>query len=472
MPPTANDVLAARRGLVVAPAGCGKTELIVETLKVHSGHPALILTHTNAGVAALRDRLARASVSTRRFRLATIDGWALRLVSTYPFRTGSVIDLTANIDYLFVRELAANLLTSHALNDVLNATYSRILVDEYQDCSIRQHTIIVALAEQMPTCVFGDPLQAIFGFGDDPLAAWSTVTATFPQIGELDIPWRWKKVGADDLGNWIRVVRQQLETTQPINLITSCQRVVWKALTGNFATDIQAQTQAQSNIKRQIGEKLLVIGDAAKITSRHEYARRAYGVAVVEPVELGDLVIHANLIDGRIGEPLLDAVLTFAGKVMTGINVSSLKKRLRTLSRGVNRTPATEEEIAAGKVFNNGGLREAIAFLRSLREGDGRRIFRRFLLGAMLETIDQACASTTQSVTSAAVAVREQRRHLGRRIPNRAIGSTLLFKGLEADHVLILNADEMNKTHLYVALSRGVKSLTIFSKNQILRPCR
>lgn len=79
------DLLAIQRGLVIAPAGCGKTQLIVEALKRHAGDkPILVLTHTNAGVAALRSRLDRAKVQPGRYRLSTIDGFAIRLVGMFP----------------------------------------------------------------------------------------------------------------------------------------------------------------------------------------------------------------------------------------------------------------------------------------------------------------------------------------------------------------------------------------------------
>jgi superfamily II DNA or RNA helicase len=60
------DLLAINRGTVTAPAGCGKTHLIAEALKRHgAAKPILILTHTNAGVAALRGRLDKAGVPPR-----------------------------------------------------------------------------------------------------------------------------------------------------------------------------------------------------------------------------------------------------------------------------------------------------------------------------------------------------------------------------------------------------------------------
>ncbi|WP_240535726.1 UvrD-helicase domain-containing protein, partial [Bradyrhizobium sp. STM 3809] len=81
------DLLDIKRGTVTAPAGCGKTHLIAEAItKAGPSKPILVLTHTNAGVAALRGRLERARVPATAYRLSTIDGWAMRLVATFPKR--------------------------------------------------------------------------------------------------------------------------------------------------------------------------------------------------------------------------------------------------------------------------------------------------------------------------------------------------------------------------------------------------
>jgi hypothetical protein len=83
------DLLAINRGTVTAPAGCGKTHLIAKALPHHSEpKPILVLTHTNAGVVALRGRFDREGVFGKTYRLCTIDGWAMRLISTFPQRSG------------------------------------------------------------------------------------------------------------------------------------------------------------------------------------------------------------------------------------------------------------------------------------------------------------------------------------------------------------------------------------------------
>ena len=67
------------------------------------------------------------------------------------------------------------------------------------------------------------------------------------------------------------------------------------------------------------------------------------------------------------------------------------------------------------------------------------------------------------------VRARESLRQRGdTRIPNLAIGSTLLLKGLEADHSLIIDVNNMNSQNLYVALSRGAKTISIASATATL----
>lgn len=72
MPPEYN-LFAFRRGAITTPAGCGKTQLIADTLSQHTGaKPVLILTHTNAGVTTLRLRMQKAAEGSCSFAEATV----------------------------------------------------------------------------------------------------------------------------------------------------------------------------------------------------------------------------------------------------------------------------------------------------------------------------------------------------------------------------------------------------------------
>ncbi len=55
-------------------------------------------------------------------------------------------------------------------------------------------------------------------------------------------------------------------------------------------------------------------------------------------------------------------------------------------------------------------------------------------------------------------------------LPKRAVGSTLLLKGLEAEVAVILNADALDARNLYVAMTRGSKVLMICAQTPTLAP--
>jgi len=70
---------------------------------------------------------------------------------------------------------------------VLFASYSRVIVDEYQDCDPDQHAVVCHLATILPTVVLGEPMQEIFNWrGNHP--DWDRdVVGKFPLAAELDL---------------------------------------------------------------------------------------------------------------------------------------------------------------------------------------------------------------------------------------------------------------------------------------------
>jgi hypothetical protein len=89
------DLLGVRRGVVIAPAGCGKTQFLVGSVKVNPSGRVLVLTHTRAGVAAIRERLRKAGVAQQSFRVATLDAWSAWLALRFPKTSGFVPTGTA-----------------------------------------------------------------------------------------------------------------------------------------------------------------------------------------------------------------------------------------------------------------------------------------------------------------------------------------------------------------------------------------
>ncbi len=147
----------------------------------------------------------------------------MRLVAMFPQRSAvaSAVLLLQNpgADYPAIRMAARHLLQSGHLNEVLAASYAHLIVDEYRDCNLVQHDLVTALSVVLPTCVLGDPMQAIFGFRGNQLVDWNThVLPHFPAIGELNQPWRWTNAGKPEFGQWLLECRRILTAGGGIDL--------------------------------------------------------------------------------------------------------------------------------------------------------------------------------------------------------------------------------------------------------------
>lgn len=473
MPPNDIDILAIDRGTVAAPAGCGKTHLIAEALTRHADHKrVLILTHTNAGVVALRGRLNRARVPPKAYRLATIDGWAMRLISMFPARSAHAHNLLmlANPkgDYPRIRVAASNLLEAGHVCDILAASYSRLIVDEYQDCSIGQHRLVAYAAGTLPTCVLGDPMQAIFGFGTDHLAKWNEdVCAYFPLVGELVTPWRWINANAEPLGQWLLDVRARLLRAEPIDLRAAPSSVNWVELDGT--DDRQRQRAAALVRSRGSNEYVLIIGDSMNSDSRHKFACQTPGAATVEAVDLRDLISFARAFD--LNTPDAPELLAqFAQRVMSNVGAADLIRRVRSLIQGTARKPPTEVERVMLAFVQAPSHRAAADVLVAIGKENDVRAYRPAVLRACIQALELCGGTNGPSLYDAAIRMREQNRLVGRPLPRRAVGSTLLLKGLEAEVAVILNADSLDARNLYVAMTRGSHALTVCSQYPVLSP--
>ena len=467
------DLRSIQRGTITAPAGCGKTHLIADTLRLNAGSkPILVLTHTNAGVAALRGRLDRATVPPRSYRLATIDGWAMRLIRTFPVRSGhdpEILDLDRpGHDYPIIQQAAANLVSQHHINRVLSATYSHLLVDEYQDCAIAQHELIVNLSSVLPTCVLGDPLQAIFGFRGSRMPSWDNeVCKHFPVAKELSRPWRWINAHSEDLGLWLLDVRQRLLSGDSVDLSAGPASVLWFNLVKG--QEYTTQLKAAKLRPPSTHDSVLIIADQTNRESQRKIARSTPGAVTVEAVDLHDLVAFGrSFLPNRPNA--LKRLLTFAGSVMTAVGAPQLMQRIHSLKQGRAIKPATAVEQAALEFLRLRSYGAAKDLLVQLRAQPSARLYRSTIYWSAIRALRLCSVSGMLTLHDASIRIREQNRIVGRPLPRRAVGSTLLLKGLEAEGVVILDADGLDARNLYVAMTRGSKMVAVCSREQVLSP--
>lgn len=465
------DIFASKRGTVTAPAGCGKTQLIADSLASWvADKPVLILTHTNAGKGALQSRLARAEVPSHSYRVSTIDSWAIRTVSKFPVRAAcnpQILRLESpERDYPEVRNACWRLLAGRHIEDALEASYSRLIVDEYQDCSIPQHNIIGWLASVLPTTVLGDPLQAIFDWRE-PTVDWTAhVHALFPALGELATPWRWRNVGCDRLGLWLLQCRAALLAGGRIDLRAAPPEVVWVQV--NPATAHAQRAQAARVTPPTAGDTVLVIGDSRRPADQRAMASQTPGATAVDAVDMRDLTAFGrnfNLADANA----LERLIGFCGEMMTNLAAGALLGRVAVLARGAERRAAEPHELAALQFAQNPSWTSALAAVQAMMRAPQVRVYRPEVLRVFLAALQRA-STGAGTFYDAVVAAREHNRHRGRPVSRRAVGSTLLLKGLEADVAVILDPSAMDAKHLYVALTRGAKQLVVCSEHPIIEP--
>jgi DNA helicase-2/ATP-dependent DNA helicase PcrA len=460
------DLLAINKGAVTAPAGCGKTQLIASALLRHAASkPILVLTHTNAGVAALRGRLDRASVAPSRYRLATLDGFAMRLISTFPARSGhdpEILRLTTpKSDYPGIRDAAVALVSEGHLNDIIPATYDRLFVDEYQDCSLIQHALTACIAETIPAVVLGDPMQAIFGFKGNTLVDWDEdVKAYFGSAGELATPWRWINAKEEAFGRWLLAVRQRLLAGETIDLATAPKNVVHVVLDGT--DDHKARLKACLTKAPTADGCVLIVADSTKPAEQRRFASQTPGAVTAESVDMRDLVEFADGFDLN-DERALEQIVRFAARVMTNVGPDDLLARVASLQSGKARKVPSEVEAAALQFAGAPRYERAAALLAAISKDAGVRTHRPPVLRGCHKMLQLCGVPDGPTPYEAAVQVREQARLIGRPLAKRTVGSTLLLKGLEADVSVILNPELMDAQHLYVAMTRGARRLVICS---------
>jgi hypothetical protein len=459
------DLVQARRLIsdapchVVLPAGCGKTEVVASVAAAAwaDGQRVLLLTHTHAGIDALRARLAVFRVPRSAVGLTTIASWTRRLVTSYP--AAAECD-AANSDWSQVCAGAGRALSNPHLAAMVRGSYDLVLVDEYQDCTRPQHMVVLALNELRPVIVFGDPLQAIYSFGNEPLVSFAEMrplrAVSLPCVG-----WRWRGRN-DHLGEYLFQARDALLAGSPVDLRTdglnwieatpeNTRKALWKSVSATGDVTVLARFDAQCEaIAKRLGGRF----------------------DVMEDIEGTRLVRTAAIIDEADGARPAGAVLALAKASMAKLP-TTLTNKLKSLQAG--RFPAFR---AGTPVY---------APLRRLQEFAERPDAQSLLV--VLDELDrvggvvcrhEACSDFrravlvwhqgAESLSDAVRAVRDRNRIFGRRVARRTVSRAVLVKGQEFDHCIVTTPEEMTPEELYVAMTRGTRSLTVLSPDPILRP--
>lgn len=468
---------------VVMPAGAGKTHLLAATSKqiVANGGNVLVLTHTNAGVYAINVRLKRFGV-TKGAQVSTLTSFAFRLARSYPvlgdMRVPKVVVPEDSQKYV---QAATKVTAAVHIKAVLAASYTHVLVDEYQDCNRDHHALVLKLKEAIPNIgILGDNLQAIFGFAE-PLPAWADVLTEFPEHTAIKPePHRWAGHN-EELGTWLLKVRDYLKPGQVLDLananfptgvkftnmagnpggVAAAAREALKlpddetvliisARNHQNARSIAADLHGSYTVMEEIAGKFMADWLAKLVATDppayahwlFEFTKRCHcGHGILDPNPLGK-----RYQDGRVGADLLK----------TSSKREGAKVAIEALDRVVVNPTLAELSAAMDTIPGSTGLQ--------LHSHEAWYDVRTAIRGAIANGNDKSV------LLDELAKARDVLRHPGRRERRRIISRTLLVKGLEYDHVIVADAaNHLEVNDFYVALTRARKSIHILGTADIIR---
>lgn len=458
----ADRLLKAAPCSVEIPAGTGKTHLLAAAAAVaaEKGKRSLILTHTNAGVDAIRKRLRMFGVPPTLFRVDTITSWAFSLVRSYAEIAGiSVTDIpdwAQSENYLTA---ASTVVRSDAIAEVHSLSFDHLFVDEYQDCTLVLHEFVLALAGAVPkSVILGDRLQAIFTFAG-PMATWSGhILPNFPEYSLEVEPHRWRNDNLE-LGRWLLEVRSELvegrvfdfadHTVPGLNYVAASGPKTLAAVANSF---------------RDFDDTVVLLDKWPNDVANH--ASRLGGTySVMED-------IGGNFMRGQLqnlpaeGDSKLAwwfAVFAKACVVgLSGLDATVLRRLAQDQSITHYKRAGIEPVLTAlDQLRQQPTYAQLETTADIIRKTKGLRVYRWEAWNDTHEAI-RLTAENGDSAIQNLARVRDRLRRSGRRKDNRIASRTVLVKGLEYDHVIIADLNKMqDPCNLYVALSRARKSVTI-----------
>ena len=458
--PEPSDLASSGNAAIVAPAGHGKTELIGKVAAL--GRRSLILTHTHAGVHAIRSRLKRLGIEHSAVAVDTIAGWSTRYSHSFPGTAQPPPDPPENAQHWDQLYRGASLtLDVSAVREIVEASYDRVLIDEYQDCGRLQHDLAKAMSSIVPTVIFGDPMQGIFEFAGATLRWEDEIHPHFPYSGTLPVPHRWKDSNPA-LGEWIAETREKLIRGERIDLMDP--RIAFRESDDAFdmgtlfeGIDGKDGTFAAIHCNKGLCYKL------AKAAGG--------GYQAIEEIAANRLRQFARHWDLATGS----------------------QSRLHALSSLLNecflmRSPAEGEGVAPEEAAINEALQSIAAgvavgseieaaqqMLALSRKHPRWKLYRNELWRDADRAATEVAVGRAATMTDAVANIRTRVSVAGRRLPKRTVSTPLLLKGLEFDHVVVPDAVHFGRESqaqaklFYVAISRATRSLTISAPDRYLQ---
>jgi DNA helicase-2/ATP-dependent DNA helicase PcrA len=447
---------------LIAPAGYGKTEILTKAVAMSDNGRQLVLTHTHAGVRSIRQRLQKYGVPDKNFYLNTIAGWALWIASSYKIISElKEINPFDNNTWKLVYPAALEVLRNKQIRKVISISYSGVYIDEYQDCTLDQHRFIIELSTILPCRILGDPLQGIFDFDDETVNWTEHVSPIFDRLPDLTIPWRWNKTNPR-LGQWLDHTRQNLINGEMIdfsnyygggidrqNQLKICRGYLSSA---GSTVAIRKLPNMAHTIAQQLGGRFCSMEEMEANTLRNWFQKYD------QTDEVFDKAILLIEITSKCWTKVSTSLNSIKGKLeRKDKNVGRLRNNVNVFEKLIN-------------FINYQSSKSAIEALEACASVDNAYLYRKELWAALLRTFEVFETDEFESLSDALWYIRNRTSKFGRVVDYRTVSRTLLVKGLEFQHVIVLDATELEDAkNFYVAITRGSHSLMILSPKRTIQ---
>jgi DNA helicase-2/ATP-dependent DNA helicase PcrA len=214
-------------------------------------------------------------------------------------------------------------------------------------------------------------------------------------------------------------------------------------------------------------------GDAQHKAKCHNLANQTGGrFSSIEEIEGKAMFSFIRKLESaRSNSEYLMHAIAFAAECMTAVraNLSAATQRGELVRiRPGTRNPLVGE--AANQVLAAPTAVRLLDFLNAIKHCEGVHCGRADLFYRLVAVLRKQVLNPGLSLGEAAEEFQAEFRHRGRPIGKRLIGTTLLLKGLEFDHGIVLDAASLTAKELYVALTRGSRSVTILTTSATLQP--
>ncbi|MBZ0299111.1 MAG: hypothetical protein K8J31_05190, partial [Anaerolineae bacterium] len=207
----------------------------------------------------------------------------------------------------------------------------------------------------------------------------------------------------------------------------------------------------------------------------HKFASSLRGnYQSIEDMDAKDLLSWAKKFDRAKGNNRAVEIIDFMANCATQISTELKTIKGKFKNRGIPDISGIRKHRDIAdlllSITNNDNYIGYDSVLAKMKQIENIHVYRAELLHEMQTALRAHASAGRETLEETAWHTRSRTKYIGRRDYQRVISRTLLIKGLEYDHAVVLGADQLDIKNLYVALTRGSTSLTILSKSRFLLP--